>query len=38
MNELDEFAKRAINELVNPIRILEPTRKYRELELSDWGY
>jgi hypothetical protein len=37
MKELDKFAKEAINELVNPIRILEPTRKYRELELSDWG-
>lgn len=36
MKELDEYAKRAIDELVNPITILETTPKYRELYISDW--
>jgi hypothetical protein len=36
MKELDEFAKRAIDELVNPIKLLEDTPKYRELFISDW--
>ena len=36
MEELDRFAKRAIDELVNPITLLEETPKYRELFISDW--
>ncbi len=28
MKELDEFSKRAIDELVNPIKLLEDTPKY----------
>ena len=36
MKELDEFARRAIDELVNPITLLEETPKYRELFISDW--
>ncbi len=36
MEELDRFAKRAVDELVNPITLLEETPKYRELFISDW--
>ena len=36
MKELDEYAKKAVDELVNPIIILDITPKYRELYIPGW--